>query len=83
MPDPLPDDTAAAVLARRREIGQHIRQARTEAGLTQEQLAERAHLDRVSVVRIETGVISARLDRLVLIAMALEVPLAHLVRDES
>lgn len=75
--DPIPE----RVLTRRRAIGVQIRQAREQAGLTQERLAERADLDRVTVVRIETAVASARLDHLLLIADALGVSLAHLVRD--
>jgi DNA-binding XRE family transcriptional regulator len=75
--DPIPE----RVLARRRAIGVQIREAREHAELTQERLAERADLDRVSVVRIETGVTSPRLDHLLMIADALGVPLSHLVRD--
>jgi transcriptional regulator with XRE-family HTH domain len=75
--DPIPE----RVLARRRQIGDQIREARLAAGWTQERLAERADLDRVSVVRIETGVASARLDHLLLIADALGQQLAFLVRE--
>jgi transcriptional regulator with XRE-family HTH domain len=76
--DPIPE----RVLARRRAVGEHIRQARRLVEWTQERLAERADLDRVTVVRIETGVTSARLDHLLLIADALGVPLSYLVREE-
>jgi DNA-binding XRE family transcriptional regulator len=75
--DPIPEQ----VLQRRRAIGVQIREARERAKFTQERLAERADLDRVTVVRIETGVASARLDHLLMIANALGVPLSHLVRD--
>lgn len=75
--DPIPE----RVLARRRAVGDRIRVRRGEVGLTQEHLAERADLDRVSIVRIETGVVSPRLDHLYLIADALGVPLSQLVRD--
>ena len=75
--DPIPE----SVLARRRAIGVQIREAREQVDLTQERLAERADLDRVTIVRIETGVSSARLDHLLMIADALGVPLSHLVRD--
>lgn len=75
--DPIPE----LVLARRRAIGVQIRQARESAGLTQERLAERSDLDRVTVVRIETGVASPKLDHLLMIANALGVPLSYLVRD--
>jgi transcriptional regulator with XRE-family HTH domain len=49
--------------------------------MTQERLAERADLDRVSIVRIETGVASPKLDHLFLIADALGVPLRQLIRE--
>lgn len=49
---------------------------------TQEQLAERADLDRVTIVRIETGVASPKLDHLLLIAEALGMPLSYLVREQ-
>lgn len=75
--EPIPEQ----VLARRRAIGVQIRQARESAELTQERLAERSDLDRVTVVRIETGVASAKLDHLLMIANALGVPLSYLVRD--
>ncbi|WP_052398059.1 helix-turn-helix domain-containing protein [Streptomyces sp. NRRL F-5123] len=75
--DPIP----AQVLARRRAIGVQIRQAREGAELTQERLAERADLDRVTIVRIETGVTSPRLDHLLMIADALGVALSYLVRE--
>jgi transcriptional regulator with XRE-family HTH domain len=75
--DPIPE----RVLARRRAIGVQIREAREHAELTQERLGERADLDRVTVVRIETGVASPTLDTLLLIADALGVPLSLLVRD--
>ena len=49
--DPLPE----WVRTRRREIGDHVRAARTAAKLSQEQLAERVDLDRKTVNRIEQG----------------------------
>ena len=38
-----------------RQIGQTIRKRRKELGLTQSELAERAHVDRSFVIRIESG----------------------------
>lgn len=38
-----------------RQIGQAIRKRRKELGLTQSELAERAHVDRSFVIRIESG----------------------------
>lgn len=68
------------VLARRRAIGDNIREARIRAGLTQEQLAELAGMDRQSINRIEQGHQAALIDNLIRIADALGVPLADLVR---
>ncbi|WP_326765425.1 helix-turn-helix domain-containing protein [Streptomyces sp. NBC_01591] len=76
--DPLPD----WVSARRRAIGDRIRAARTHRNLTQEGLAELAGLDRKTVNRVEEGAHSPLLDHLLLIADALGVPLADLVREE-
>ncbi|MEU0133414.1 helix-turn-helix transcriptional regulator [Streptomyces sp. NPDC006296] len=74
--DPLPD----WVPARRRAVGDNVRAARTRAGLTQEGLAGRAGIDRKTVNRIEQATHSPLLDHLLLIADALDVPLADLVR---
>ena len=68
------------VVANRRRVGQQIRAARLQAGLTQEALANRCGMERPNVVRIEQGQASATLDTLFLIADAIGVDLAELVR---
>ncbi|MEU8886757.1 helix-turn-helix transcriptional regulator [Streptomyces sp. NPDC048442] len=68
------------VLTRRRAIGEHIRVARRAAGLTQEQVGLRTGIERNNINRIEQGHSAARLDSLLLIADAIGVPLADLVR---
>lgn len=68
------------VLARRRAIGDQIRAARLHANLTQEAVANIAGMDRPTYNRIEQGHASALLDTLILIADAIGVPLADLVR---
>lgn len=68
------------VLDQRRAVGAHIRAVRLHVNLTQEALAERAGMDRQAVNRIEQGHASAKLDNLIRIAYALDVPLADLVR---
>lgn len=73
-------DPPAWVLTRRRAIGDEIRAARRAAGLTQEQVALAAGIERHNYGRIEQGHVGARLDSLLLIADALGVPLAELVR---
>jgi len=65
----------------RDHVGENVRRLRIAKGWTQERLAEGADLDRVTIVRIETAVASARLDHLLLIARALGVQLAYLVRE--
>lgn len=74
--DPLPD----WVPARRRAIGDQIRAERTRQKLTQDQLGELAGLDRKTVNRIEQASHATSIDHLLLIAGALNVPLAELVR---
>ncbi|MFD5901022.1 helix-turn-helix domain-containing protein [Streptomyces microflavus] len=77
--DPLPN----WVPARRRAIGQRVRDARTAARLTQEGLAGRAGVDRKTVNRLEQGATSPLLDHLLVIADAIGVPLSDLVREEE
>lgn len=77
MPSAPPPDW---VLDRRRAIGDQIRAARREAGLSQEKLAELAGMDRQAINRIEQGHQSPLVDNLIRIADALDVPLSELVR---
>ncbi|MGY5048323.1 helix-turn-helix domain-containing protein [Streptomyces sp. 900105755] len=74
--DPLP----AWVLTRRRAIGDAIRAQREREKLSQEKLGELTGIDRKTVNRIEQGTYPTDIDRLLLIADALGVPLADLVR---
>lgn len=74
--DPLPD----WVLTRRRAIGDAVRAARGRRQLSQEKLGELTGLDRKTINRIEQGAYSTLLDHLLLIADALQVDLAELVR---
>lgn len=64
---------------RRQEIGDHIRQHREWANLTQGDVITRTGLDRRTVQRIERGETDARLSWLLVIADAIGVPLAQLV----
>lgn len=75
--DPLP----AWVLTRRQAIGDRVRDARASTGLSQEKLGELVGLDRKTVNRIEQGAYATLIDHLLLIADALHVPLADLVRE--
>ncbi|WP_342778039.1 helix-turn-helix transcriptional regulator [Streptomyces hundungensis] len=58
-----------------------MRAARLYANLTQEKVALRAGIDRATYNRIEQGHSSPGLDILILIADAIGVPLADLVRQ--
>ncbi|MER5482900.1 helix-turn-helix transcriptional regulator [Streptomyces sp. NPDC002812] len=69
------------VLARRRAIGARVRQARHDAGLTQEALGERVGVDHKTVHRIEYAISDPSLTVLLRIAGATGVPLAHLVSE--
>lgn len=76
--EPLPD----WLQTQRREIGIRIRDARLQANLTQEGLAERIGAERRTVVRLELGMTSPPVDRLLHIAHALGVPPADLMPDQ-
>jgi transcriptional regulator with XRE-family HTH domain len=68
------------VLARRTQLGHRIAALRAQAGLSQDQLAERVGLDRRSIQRYEAADRDPQYGDLLLIAHALDTPLADLVR---
>lgn len=68
---------------RRRELGQQLRVHRHAAGLTQEQLAINAGLDRSFYVDVENGHHSLTVDRLFAIADALGISAHRLLADIS
>jgi transcriptional regulator with XRE-family HTH domain len=68
------------VHARRREIGARIRDARLNANLTQLQLGELIGRDHRTIHRWEYALRIPDLEDLLLIADALDTPLADLVR---
>ncbi|MGJ4802914.1 helix-turn-helix domain-containing protein [Luteimonas sp. SDU82] len=68
-------------LPRAREcIGANIRRLREARGLSQERLAELAHLHRTYVSQLERCVTNISIDRLERLAQALGVPVADLLR---
>ncbi|MYS40202.1 helix-turn-helix domain-containing protein [Streptomyces sp. SID5998] len=75
--DPMPD----WVLARRRDIGARIRDARRQAGLSQIQLGERIGRDHRTIHRWEYAQRIPTLEDLLLLADATGTPIADLVRD--
>ena len=68
------------VPARRREIGDRIRTTRRLRKLSQIQLGERIGRDHKTIHRYETAATSPNLTELLLIADALNVELADLVK---
>lgn len=62
-------------------VGKNIRAWRTHAGLTLEQLAEKADLSWPYLSEIERGRENISLDKLVRLAQALNVKLTRLVED--
>lgn len=74
-PDPQPD----WVLDRRRAIGQRVRNARKDAELTQEKLAELVSVGWRTIHRIEYGTTDASLSTLLRIAHEVRVPLRDLI----
>ena len=68
------------VPARRREIGERLRAARLRADLTQAQLGEKVGREHRTIHRWEYAYRIPTLEDLLLIADALDVPLADLVR---
>lgn len=68
------------VPTRRRQIGERIRTRRRTLGLSQVQLGERVGRDHKTIHRYETAQRAPSLTDLLLIADALDIPLADLVR---
>lgn len=62
-------------------VGRRIRGRRKELGLTQEELAGLAEIDRKHVSSIETGKAEPGLWTFVRIAGALQIPVSPLVKD--
>jgi DNA-binding XRE family transcriptional regulator len=69
MPAPPPD--RVQLDERRQAFGDRLRTARRDAGLTQEQLAERAGIDRAAYSELERGQRDVRLSTLLRIESAL------------
>ena len=73
----------AIAAAGRKTIGQRIRRYRESTGLTQEELAGRAQIGRVTLTRLETGEQSPRFTTLSAIAQALGVEVSALLVEEA
>jgi len=62
------------------KIGRRIAAARTDAGMTQQELADRACIHRSSVANLERGNQEMAITRLALLAQILHIKLEDLVR---
>lgn len=65
----------------RRQLGKRIQDLRKEQGITQEELAAKINLDRVSIGYIEQGIRTPKLKTLLLISRAVHSTLAALFDD--
>jgi transcriptional regulator with XRE-family HTH domain len=65
---------------RARTFGENLREARRAAGLSQEELAERAGVDRSAISDYERGRREPNLSTIVKLASALEISTETLVR---
>ncbi|MGW2591941.1 helix-turn-helix domain-containing protein [Streptomyces sp. NPDC001515] len=74
-------DPSAEQLAYRRRVGDQIRHARQLANVTQQELAERAGLEKQTISLIENGHSSPLLDTLWRLARALGATVPDLVRE--
>ncbi|HID57335.1 TPA: XRE family transcriptional regulator [Candidatus Poribacteria bacterium] len=63
----------------RRLLGKRLQRLRRQAGLSQEELAERAGISRVTIARIETGEQSPRYETLIALAKGLGSSLDQLL----
>lgn len=70
-------------MARRLRFGDNVRRYRHAHGMSQEQLADKAGMDRKTVNRIEQGVHSVRLDNVWLLSEALEVDVRDLFAEQQ
>ena len=73
------DPDALRVRAR---LGDTVRKLRQQKGWTQEELAHRAGIDRKSVNRVENATYSPTVDRLVVLARALDTTAGDLLADD-
>jgi transcriptional regulator with XRE-family HTH domain len=67
----------------RKELGQRIRELRKTAGLTQEELGEKAELSYKFIGELERGQVNVSLDSIARIAQALGVKIGDLFSKEK
>jgi transcriptional regulator with XRE-family HTH domain len=64
-------------------LSENIRKLRGQRGLSQERLALEADVDRTLVSKIERVIANPSLGILVKLAVALDVPVLHLLREQQ
>jgi transcriptional regulator with XRE-family HTH domain len=67
----------------RQRVGARIRAARNAEGLSQEQVAQRVGMTRSSIANLEAGRQDMNISRLALVAAAVNLNLADLIRPED
>lgn len=72
--------TGKGATARQRLFGRRVRARREELGLTQEELAHRASINRTYIGSLETGQRNPSLDTIARLAAALDTDAAELVK---
>lgn len=65
------------------ELGGALARARRDAGLTQQQLVDRAGFDRAYLSRLESGLATEQIQRLFLVLRELDLELAICARDDA
>jgi transcriptional regulator with XRE-family HTH domain len=67
----------------RKLVGRNFERLRTEAGLTQEQVAERAHISQQYISGLERGQRNPTIETIAALATALGVSHVDLVKSDS
>ena len=67
----------------RKVLAQNVRMIRKQRGLSQEELALEAGIDRTYISGIERGLRNPTLDVMVLLGRTLQCPLSELVREPA
>ncbi|MEU7032760.1 helix-turn-helix transcriptional regulator [Streptomyces sp. NPDC046237] len=75
----MPADQPEWITSAQQALGLRVRDARMHADLTQEQLSERAGIDRSTIQRIEGGQNDAKFSHLLRVAQALNLPARDLL----
>ena len=75
-------ETTEAQLAARKRLSDNLKRLRKDAGMSQEDLGDRAGLHRTYVSQVERMLVNVSLDNLVLFAGALGVDLVEILVEQ-